>query len=102
MTASMPTETQNIYKLKAVSHHLVGGNDAREDGCFLTEAEALQAFATQFAKVCSLAHRNYLYVRRAPELLKEPDFECDRLLYKMVGRFSVVETEAMYMLWREM
>lgn len=88
----IPPEPNQEYKLKFTTHYLVGGNTARQDGGWSTKEEALQAFAEQFAEVTANTEGKFLFIRRAPKLVQESDFD-GTVTYKMIGRFTMGETE---------
>ncbi len=81
-----------LKEIEFVSHHLVGGNPDDEQGSWATVEEAVLAFAKQFAEVSLAAQGGFLFVRRAPVLQSDKQFE-GGTRYKMIGRFSVVSVK---------
>jgi hypothetical protein len=77
---------------KSISHHIIGGNpNDLEHGFFDTKEEALINFAIQFSKIAQAAKHKLLFVRIPPELNEERFFEEQKIGYRMIGRFSIIE-----------
>lgn len=77
--------------LDFVSHHLIGANPDRDDGCWNSREEALQNFALQFRDLAYDAKHSFLFVRFVNELVEHANFEDDVKRYKMIGRFSIAK-----------
>ena len=77
---------------KSISHHIIGGNpNYLEYGFFDTKEEALINFAIQFSKFAQAAKHKLLFVRIPPKLNEERFFEQQKIGYRMIGRFSIIE-----------
>jgi hypothetical protein len=81
-----------LKEIECLSHHLVGGNPADEQGSWATVEEAVLAFAEQFAKISLAAQGGFLFIHRAPVLQSDRQFEGGER-HKMIGLFSVVRAK---------
>ena len=79
--------------LDFVSHHLIGANPDRDDGCWNSREEALQNFALQFRDLAYDAKHSFLFVRYVNELVEHANFDDDVKHYKMIGRFSIAKVK---------
>ena len=79
--------------LDFISHHLIGANPDRDDGCWNSREEALQNFALQFRELAYDAKHSFLFVRAVNELAEVSPFEDDVKRYRMIGRFSIAKVK---------
>jgi hypothetical protein len=86
--AALAGETD--HPLVYMDNRLVGANPNQPDGYWDTEDEAIVNFAMQLSQMAHAAQRNFLFVRRAPELVASNQFE-GGTKWRMIGRFSIAK-----------
>jgi hypothetical protein len=87
---SAALEGKNDHPLIYTDNRLVGGNPNNEEGLWDTKEEAFINFAVQFSEMAHAAQGHHLFVRRAPELVQEKQFDSGTK-WKMIGRFSIAK-----------
>jgi hypothetical protein len=87
---SAALEETNDHPLIYTDNRLVGGNPKNEEGLWDTKEEAFVNFAVQFLEMAHAAHHDYLFVRRAPELVQSNTFD-GGTKWRMIGRFSIAK-----------
>ena len=87
---SAALEGKNDHPLTYTDNRLVGGNPNNEEGLWDTKEEAFVNFAVQFSEMAHAAQHDYLFVRRAPELVQANQFDSGTK-WKMIGRFSIAK-----------
>ena len=86
-----PRESMKQTISETREHYLIGGNpNDLEHGFWDTEQDAIINFALQFAKLAENAQGNFLFVRKAPELVQANQFE-GGTKWRMIGRFSIAK-----------